>query len=66
MKLTFAKFIMQTLLKTMFLIHTLVEHTMSGKGPIIVHRRRSSVIGIRKKVATAKKEELTKKNRSQG
>ena len=27
-------------------IHTLVEHKISGNGPMIVHRRKSSVIGI--------------------
>ena len=66
MKLTFAKFIMQTLLKTMFLIHTLVEHTMSGKGPIIVHRRKSSVIGIRKKNSNCKKRGIDKKEQKSG
>ena len=63
MKLTFAKFIMQTLLKITFFIHTLVEHKISGNGPMIVHRRKSIVIGIRtKSTHCEKKYKLTFNN----
>ena len=62
MKLTFAKFIMQTLLKITFFIHTLVEHKIFGNGPMIVHRRKSSVIGIRTKSTNCKKKKLAFNN----
>ena len=43
-------------------IHTLVEHKISGNGPMIVHRRKSSVIGIRIESTNCKKNELTFNN----
>ena len=66
MKLTFAKFIMPTLLKITFFIHTLVEHKISGNGPMIVHRRKSSVIGIRKKSSNCKERGIDKKEQKSG